>query len=96
MTSTTDSDSFALSSKSAEDTNTNSSTRPHRFGSVATSMINVTSRLTSIRSKSTEAVSNNTWITPVDNAPTVDPNAHQEQAYGNVNFKITYDQHTKK
>lgn len=95
MTSATDSDSFALSSKSADDTVTNPSVRPHRFGSVATSMYNVTNRLTSIRSKSTEAVSN-TWITPTDNAPPVDPNAHQEQAYGNVNFKITYDQHTKK
>lgn len=95
MTSTTDSDSFALSSKSAEDT-MNSSVRSHRFGSVATSMINVTSKLTSIRSKSSEAVSNTAWKTPVDNAPPVDPNAHQEQAYGNVNFKITYDQHTRK
>lgn len=94
MTSTTDSDSFALS-KSADDTDTSVSSRPHRFGSVATSMINVTSRLTSIKSKSSEAVSN-TWKTPVDNAPPVDPNAHQEQAYGNVNFKINYDQHTKK
>ncbi|XP_060876544.1 synaptotagmin-15-like isoform X1 [Metopolophium dirhodum] len=95
MTSTTDSDSFALSSKSADDNTSSSTARPHRFGSVATSMINVTSRLTSIRSKSSEVVSN-TWKTPVDNAPPVDPNAHQEQAYGNVNFKITYDQHTKK
>ncbi|XP_025417613.1 synaptotagmin-15-like isoform X1 [Sipha flava] len=97
VTSTTDSDSFALSSKNAdaENTNASSSTRPYRFGCVATSMYNVTSKLTSIRSKSNEAVSN-TWITPVDNAPTVDPNAHQEQAYGNVNFKITYDQYTKK
>lgn len=95
MTSTTDSDSFALSSKSADDTETNSSVRSNRFGSVATSMMNVTTRLTSIRSKSSETVSN-TWITPVDNAPSVDPNAHQEQAYGNVNFKINYDQHTKK
>ncbi|XP_025206041.1 synaptotagmin-15-like isoform X4 [Melanaphis sacchari] len=95
MTSTTDSDSFALSLKSADDNTSSSNVRPHRFGSVATSMINVTSRLTSIRSKSTEMVSN-TWKTPVDNAPPVDPNAHQEQAYGNVNFKITYDQHTKK
>lgn len=95
MTSTTDSDSFALASKSADDNTTNPSVRSHRFGSVATSMINVTNKLTSIRSKSTETVSN-TWITPVDNAPPVDPNAHQEQAYGNVNFKITYDQHTKK
>lgn len=94
MTSTTDSDSFALSSKSAEDA-TSSSVRPHRFGSVATSMINVTSKLTSIRSKSSEAVSS-PWKTPVDNAPPIDPNAHQEQAYGNINFKITYDQHTKK
>lgn len=95
MTSTTDSDSFALSSKSADDNTSSSTARPYRFGSVATSMINVTSRLTSIRSKSSEVVSN-TWKTPVDNAPPVDPNAHQEQAYGNVNFKITYDQHTKK
>lgn len=94
MTSTTDSDSFALSSKSTDD-NASSSARPHRFGSVATSMYNVTSRLASIRSKSSEVVSN-TWKTPADNAPPVDPNAHQEQAYGNVNFKITYDQHTKK
>lgn len=81
-----------MSSKSAEDT---TPVRPYRFGSVATSMINVTNKLTSIRSKSSEAVSN-TWKTPVDNAPPADPNAHQEQAYGNVNFKITYDQHTKK
>jgi len=95
VTSTTESDSFALSSKSADDTATDVAVRPHRFGSVATSMINVTSKLTSIRSKSTEAVSN-TWKTPADNAPPVDPNAHQEQAYGNINFKITYDQHTKK
>lgn len=58
-------------------------------------MINVTSRLTSIRSKSTEAVSN-PWKTSADNAPPIDPNTHQEQAYGNINFKITYDQHTKK
>lgn len=82
-------------SKSAEDTAVNSAVRPHRFGSVATSMINVTSKLTSIRSKSSEAVSN-TWKTPVENSPPDDSNAHQEQAYGNVNFKITYDQHTKK
>jgi len=83
-------------SKSAEDTAvTSSALRPHRFGSVATSMINVTNKLTSIRSKSSEAVSN-TWKTPVENSPLIDSNAHQEQAYGNVNFKITYDQHTKK
>ncbi|XP_050431254.1 uncharacterized protein LOC126839873 [Adelges cooleyi] len=94
-TSTTDSDSFAVSSISADDTTT-PAVRSHRFGSVATSMMNVTSKLTSMRSKSSEAVAANNWKTATENVPPVDPNAHQEQAYGNVNFKITYDQHTKK
>ncbi|XP_050525050.1 uncharacterized protein LOC126896374 [Daktulosphaira vitifoliae] len=95
VTSTTDSDSFAMSSVVSTGETTPSTVRSLRFGSVATSMMNVTSKFTSIRSKSSETVANN-WRIAVDNLQSSDINACQDQGYGNISFKVAYDQQIKK